>query len=266
MLYMDLEQILIKLLKSGWIQKKNSVLVVCGSNHDDEILKRLGFKNRLITSAYDKLPNIKTYQQLDAQKLTFKDNSFDVVLVNLGLHHCASPHQALCEMYRVAKKTVIVHEAQDSLIVRLMTKLGLVLEYEVAKNEYSRGTFAKSRIVNFVYRWTKREVRKTINSFDPSKQHNIQYYSEFSFYDNFLGHGGFWEHKTAVKMLGKTILTRAINFLVFLLNLVASSQGNNFAFIVRKDKSSINPLIKFDSATNFLYRGKFKEIIIKYKE
>lgn len=254
-----METLLTKFLSNRWINNKDKVLVVCGSSHDDQILKRLGFKNRLITSAYKALPDIKYYKQSDAQDLPFKDESFDLVLVNLGLHHCASPHQALCEMYRVAKKTVIVHEAQDSLAIRLMTKLGIVLDYEIAKGEDEHEGIKNTSIVNYVYRWTKREIQKTINSYDPAKVHHIHYFSKFLFHSNFLGPGGFWEKKLLVRLLGKNAVNWIITRITSVINLILADQGNDFSFVIRKNISQPQPWVK----NKTYFKNIFKQVIIR---
>mgnify|MGYP006430750549 CR=1 FL=1 len=52
--------------------------------------------------------NFKLY---DGKSLPFPDNSFDTVTALLTLHHCESPSTVLDEIYRVAKKRVIVTES-----------------------------------------------------------------------------------------------------------------------------------------------------------
>ena len=52
-----------------------------------------------------------TFKKCDSQKLPFKNSSFDTVLEKDMLHHALEPEIALKEMVRVAKKRVIVIEA-----------------------------------------------------------------------------------------------------------------------------------------------------------
>lgn len=52
-----------------------------------------------------------TFKKSDAEKLPFKNASFDTVLEKDMLHHAGDPERALKEMIRVAKKRVIVIEA-----------------------------------------------------------------------------------------------------------------------------------------------------------
>lgn len=241
-----MEILLREIINRGWIGQKDKVLVVCGSKYEDQLLKDFRFTDYLITSAHKDLPPVKHYQQADAQMLPFANHSFDVVMVNAGLHHCASPHQALCEMYRVARKAVIVQEAQDSWLVRLMTKLQLVLEYEfdAVNDNKTSGGLNNTTIPNYIYRWSRREVRKTINTYDPTRVHVINFYSHFRYYSCFLGSGFFWEKKPWVRFFGKGLIIIIINLVVLVLNLVAKDQGNNFAFIIRKNVSSLQPWIR----------------------
>lgn len=240
---MDMEMLLKKILDRGWMQRKDKILIICGNQDDDKVLKNLKFTNYLITSAYKDLPAVKNYRQADAQRLTFANQSYDVVIVNAGLHHCASPHQALCEMYRVAKRIVIVHEAQDSWLLRLMVKLNLALDYETGSIEGKGGGYNDTEIPNFVYRWTPREVIKTINSYDPTKVHNVTFFSSFRYYPFYLESDEYLGKNPLVKFFGKKSAVSAINLIVLVLNLFFRNQGNDFAFIIHKNISPLQPWI-----------------------
>ncbi len=52
-------------------------------------------------------------------------------MVHAGLHHCGSPHRALLEMYRVARKAAVVFEARDSLMMRSAVALGFTNDFEL---------------------------------------------------------------------------------------------------------------------------------------
>jgi hypothetical protein len=81
-------------------------------------------------------------------------------------------------MYRVARVGVLVFESRDSFTMRLMQRLGITLSYEDAAvfyNDCRYGGVDNSPIPNFVYRWTEREVEKTICSYDPTARHRIHY-------------------------------------------------------------------------------------------
>lgn len=166
-----------------WIKDKSaSILVVASGKNDMGVFESLGFSNVVISNFDTRMktddfhPYTHSFQ--NAENLTFEDNSFDYVVVHAALHHCHSPHKALLEMYRVAKKGVIVIESRDSLLMRLIIKLNLTQVYEHAAVFYNSckfGGVANTDIPNFVYRWTEREIEKTINSYAPYVRHKFYY-------------------------------------------------------------------------------------------
>jgi SAM-dependent methyltransferase len=222
-------------IRQKWINKKDKILVVCGGKLDQLVLETLGFKNFIITSISPE-KGIKKFKTADVQQLPFPDKSYDVCLVHAGLHHCSSPHQGLLEMYRVAKKAIIVFEAQDSLVVRLLVKLKIMTEYEsIAVDKLNKtGGVNNSSIPNYIYRWTKNEIAKTLKSFNPSITPNLHYYSQFYFHPCFLEKDPTFSKHFLVKILGKNNFLKLINHFCNILNLFLNSQGNNLTFIIRK--------------------------------
>src|SRR4051794_35790110 len=108
MFYSD---VLSKLVASGTISKSDKVLVVCGGPLDRQTLLDLEFENVVISNLDDRVGNLFapfSWDRQDAENLSYADDSFDVTIVHAGLHHCHSPHCALIEMYRVAKKCAII--------------------------------------------------------------------------------------------------------------------------------------------------------------
>ena len=181
--------------------------------------------------------NTDTYRKVYAQNLPFKDNSFDCVLVHAGLHHCQMPHKALCEMYRVAKKRVLDMEAQDSLVVRIFAKLGFLLDYEtdaIDKGSGMGGVNCTS-VPNYVIRWTKREVEKTISSYDPEKEPNIEFKTKFVFYPIFLNDGMFLSKNPFIKMIGLKNTEYLFDAGVILQNIFFKNEGNQLFFMINKD-------------------------------
>ena len=117
-------------------------------------------------------------ERQDAHHLTYANDAFDFVIVHAALHHCSSPHAALVEMYRVARRGVLAIEARDSLMARTLVRLGLSPDYEpsaVYFNASRAGGVNNSEIPNFIYRWTEREVEKTIAAAAPHAVHAIRY-------------------------------------------------------------------------------------------
>lgn len=167
--------VLNKLLADGRISTFDRVLVVCGGPLDEEVMRIVGFRDFIITN----LDEAAADHRQDAENLTYPDRSFDVVIVHAGLHHCHSPHRALLEMYRVARKCAVAFEARDSLVMRLAVRLGLTMDYEVnAIDANGTGGVANSSVPNFIYRWTERSVTTTISSYDPKCVPEIQFFHD----------------------------------------------------------------------------------------
>jgi SAM-dependent methyltransferase len=168
---------------SSFIPDPNaSVLVVGGGLRDKEVFERLGFPNVVFsnldarTTAAAFAPYEWSFQ--NAESLSFEDDSFDYVVAHAVLHHCNSPHRALVEMYRVARKGAIGIEARDSALMRLLERLRLTQVYEhtaVFMNGSRYGGVRNSEVPNFIFRWTEREVEKTIQSYAPHAQHRFEY-------------------------------------------------------------------------------------------
>lgn len=166
-----------------------SILVVAGDENDRDILSRIGFKNVVIsnidtrkTCASIFYPYSWNYQ--NAHVLTYKDMEFDYVVVNAALHHCSSPHRALLEMYRVARIGVLAFEGRDGFLIRFLRKIGFAQTYEWAGvfcfGGDKSGGVDNTEVPNYVYRWTEREIEKTINAYAPYANHKFIYRYGFS--------------------------------------------------------------------------------------
>ena len=162
-------RVLGELLESGLLRRDMSVLVVAGGPADRDALLSLGFERVTISNVDEEVtpeslaPYEWAYQ--DAESLGYEDGSFDLTVVSAGLHHCRSPHRALLELYRVARVAAVAFESRDSALMRLAVRLGAVDEYElaaVAAHGLRSGGVANSSTPNYVYRWTEREVEKTV--------------------------------------------------------------------------------------------------------
>jgi SAM-dependent methyltransferase len=163
-----------------------SVLVTCGGVPDRDALAEAGFTTGTISnvdSAGDDGGLAPfAWEHQDAEALTYPDDAFDVGIVSAGLHHCRSPHRALLELYRVARVAVVALESRDSALMRLGVRFGAVDEYElgaVASHGLRAGGVENSSTPNYVYRWTEREVEKTVASFAPHARHRFHYFREF---------------------------------------------------------------------------------------
>ena len=170
--------------------------------------------------------------------MPYADESFDHVFGHAGLHHCSRPHQALHEMYRIARRTVVAVENQDSPLMRVACSLGLAGVYEhaaVADGGGTTGGVDGSGVPNFVYRWTRHEVRKTIATFDPGCRGADRVPRPLAHRD-----------RPGADRLGARAIggrERVIGALNRGLNTVARRQGNIFGFTIRKDLAEPHPWI-----------------------
>lgn len=223
-------RILEQLLDDRLIVRDMSVLVVAAGHADRDVFRSLGFENVTISNVDEEVtadvePYAWSYQ--DAESLSYEDGSFDVAVVSAGLHHCRSPHRALLELYRVARVAVIALESRDSSLMRLAVRLGVVDEYElaaVAAHGLRAGGVANTSTPNYVYRWSEREVQKTIASFAPHVRHRVQFFREFELPLTLL-EADRGARARVLKLAGPVVtgITR-----------VLPRQANLFAFVIEK--------------------------------
>jgi SAM-dependent methyltransferase len=232
--------VLSELLNSGRINVADRVFVSCGGSFDAEILRSLNFSNVTISNLdqqYTASVAPFAWEHQDAENLTHADDEFDISIVHAGLHHCYSPHRALLEMYRVARKAVIVFEARDSLAMKIAKSAGFTPDYEiesVSVEGYESGGVGNGPIPNFIYRWTESDVSKTIRSFDPAYEPDIRF-----FYGLTLPTLRFEKTnrpflRAALKILGPVAKTFAT---------LLPKQGNQFAFAIFK-RAALQPWLK----------------------
>jgi len=170
------EKFYVEVLKSamygGALQRDDRVLVVCGSVRDEASLREAGLRNF-------EMSNIGGDVEIDVENLSYPDGAFDAVIVHSGLHHCASPHRGLLEMYRVAKRCVILFEPADNMVTRLGQKLSIGQTYEFAAVQGNRlecGGWRNTSVPNWVYRFTASEIRQTINCAAPFGPHRFWFH------------------------------------------------------------------------------------------
>jgi SAM-dependent methyltransferase len=220
------------LLKDGWLALDSSVLVVCGERYDRDVFHELGFRDVTISNLDSRITGDEfapyPWSMQDAEDLRFEDDTFDFVVVHQGLHHCHSPHRGLLEMYRVARRGVLAFEPRDTRLVRLGVLLGFGQEYEVAAvaaNEMQFGGVGNSATPNFVYRWTEREIKKTIHTFAPKGRAQFRYFSALRV------------PKERMRAMKSRLVAGALSVLLPAVKLLAKvfpKQSNCFAFAITK--------------------------------
>jgi len=231
--YFDFYRRIIKNLLARRIVKPDmSVLVVCGGEIDKKILQQFGFTNVTISNLDSRMTGkeFAPYQWSfqDAEALTFQDDCFDLVVVCAGLHHCHSPHRALLEIYRVARRCAVALEARDGFLSRIAVRLGVVDEYEltaVIGNDCAFGGVKNTSVPNYIYRWTEREVIKAIASYAPHAKPKALWFHEFS---------PPFETLTMRKPVKGLIIMYAAYPALWLLTKLFKSQCNLFAFALLK--------------------------------
>lgn len=120
---------------------------VHASDYSD-ILLRLGFENDFINE----------YSAQNAEALDFPDDSFDYVLCKDALHHFPRPFTALDEMFRVARKGVVIIEPRDKFIDRSFFQvINTMLRVALGRDILGHGF---ESIGNYVYSISERELEK----------------------------------------------------------------------------------------------------------
>ena len=111
--------------------------------------------------------------------------------------------------------------------MRLAVRLGAVDEYElaaVAAHGLEAGGVANTSTPNYVYRWTEREVEKTIASFAPHVRHRIRFFREFELPEGLV----------AIDRGPRARLLRLAAPVVTGVTRVLPRQANLFAFAIEK--------------------------------
>lgn len=160
-----------------FIPKYEASILVCGAGRSDKIVFETLQYYKVTMSGMDLRPGITgKFMQLqeNAEELSFNDNAFDYCVMHASIHHTRLPHKVLTELYRVSRKGFLVIEGRDSLVIKIAQFIGLVEECEVKGNFPGSGVNGTD-IPNYIFRWTEREVTKTIKCFDPCFEHKIEF-------------------------------------------------------------------------------------------
>ena len=118
---------------------------------------------------------------------------------------------------------------------QLADRIGLTEAYEVAGN-FSGAGVNGTDIPNYIYRWTEREVEKTIKTYAPHMDHTFEYRYSSHYPD---GHGFNAFMKVIVKLLKPAYL---------MLKVLFPKQQNHFAFFVHKPivPGDLKPWLSYD--------------------
>lgn len=227
-----------RLVTEGRLDPAAPTLVVAGDGTDRDALLAAGFTDATISNLDTRMTGDElapyAWTRLDAEALALEDDSFDQVIEHMGLHHCRSPHAALLEMYRVARKAVLVVENRDSATMRLAVRLGLGADFElqaVRDGGHEFGGHRNSAIPNYVYRWTEREVSKALASADPAHQADVSFHYGFRFpRERARAERGIKRFALEAARLPFALYARAL-----------PRQANVFAFLIDKSARKLHP-------------------------
>ena len=251
-----LHRVLPQLLKDGTLRNSDKVLVVCGGKRDRNVLFDNGFTDVTVTNVDTEVRSELApykWEHQDVEHLTYEDAAFDVVMVNDGLHHCYSPHRGLLQMYRVARRAVLVFENRDSLALNIAKKLGMTEDYEVEAvtfSGYDSGGVANSRIPNYIYRWVERDVEKTVRSYAPEHVPHIRFFSGLELPMSRLS-----QSNRPLARLGLKLLAPVVKLLSALL----PKQGNEIGFVIEK-RGELQPWLKSEDGVIGVDREAVKQL------
>ena len=221
-----------------FLNKDKSILVLGASSDEDSLFYKLQFK-RVTLSNID-LAQLKGAEKYKFEKIKIdfrnlfkiKNNSYDYVVVHASIHHTSRPHNILLEMYRIAKHGILIVESNDSFVMRLSVKLNFSEDFEKSalnENTYVGGVDG-SKIPNYVYRWTEREIKKLFYSYQPDKKINII----FNYQNNIF-------NENLSNSIKKIIITFSYLFLKIIFFLFPKQQNLMSIYIDKKNyKKRIN--------------------------
>ena len=240
-----LYRVLQRMLRSGDSNVDDAFLFVFAGALEARVIELLGLRNASMSNINAE-ESVHGASVINAACLPFPDRSYDHVIAHAGIHHASRPHQAVCEMYRVARRTVLFLESQDSPLMRLAVRFGLVAEFEwngILDSNGMRGGVDDQPVPNYVYRWTRREVEKLVRSLDPAHEPLLSYVTEWNFYYKRLARR---LARTPLGKLPRSILERGCRVAVSAANRMSGRQGNSFAAIIRKDRARPQPWMRGD--------------------
>lgn len=133
------------------------VLVVCGGiGGEGTVLANMGFRSVTVSDISENAIQVCQLRDsrletkvMNAENLDIPDESYDLVLVQDGLHHLPRPVLGLTEMIRVSKKAVMMIEPHAGIVANLLGK----------EWEDHGGT------VNYVFRWNKLMLEQAVKSY-----------------------------------------------------------------------------------------------------
>jgi SAM-dependent methyltransferase len=236
-----------------------SLLVLGGSDDDIHSLRQLRFSNVILSnlsvspdgSECARSVDGRPMLAIDAEDMAVPNSSYDLVFAHEVLHHCRSPHRALCEMLRVARRYVMFMEPNDSLVMRSLVRMGFSFPYElpaVIDHGGRSGGVRDSAVPNFIYRWNRNEVCKAVASFLAEYVvlvHARSYWDFGAIDEEELALRSRTRLSTLTKLITPRGFLATLRFCQRVLNRVPilRNQGNKFLCLVEK-KQELKPWLR----------------------
>jgi hypothetical protein len=154
-----------------------------------------------------------------------KEHKFDYIIVHAVIHHLDKPHTSILNLYDIATKGIVIIESNDSLLMKVCTKLKFVEEFEYSAISKNKGGLLDSSVPNYIYRWSEREIKKLIYSYKPNLKHEFIFDYNFDFKNKKLYETGNFYKKIMYKLSNKFL---------FFFNFFLKKQANNLFIFIKK--------------------------------
>ncbi|MCX5695224.1 MAG: methyltransferase domain-containing protein [Candidatus Omnitrophica bacterium] len=203
------------------------ILTVCdGVGGEGTFFANLGFNSVTVSDISQNAlnycvkrdPRLKTLL-LNAEDTELTEATFDLVVVQDGLHHLKRPFLGYTEMLRIARKAVIVIEPHTGVVARIF---GTVWEKHYGE-------------VNYVFRWNYFILRQITNSYLLKSDFSIKFIR-------------LWDHNLVMGKIAKIFGGGKAGLFIVkivysILNSIFSGFGNMMIGIVIKENSVIKEII-----------------------
>jgi len=265
----EFRRVLEKCIDRMGIELDDRILVVGGTQDDANFLRTCGF-SRITLSNIDGAPDVSDGPNpfpvvaVDAEDIQLPENSYDIVFFHEVIHHCRSPHRALCEMLRVSRRHVVMMEPNDSAFMRLLCRMRFSFPYEifaVVNNDYSCGGVRNLPIPNFILRWNAWAVHQLTSSFLPEYTLRIHAdpYWDFNASETNLNSRKQTRIGLITRVIGAGNFLRALRALQRVLNAapVLRRQGNKFFCCIEKT-ADLKPWLTLDSGGEIIFNRNFQ--------
>ncbi len=179
--------------RTGQTPDQWTSLVVCGGvGGEGTYLANRGFRSVVVSDFSENAlqicrqrdPRLATVQ-LNAEALAVPDNSYDIVLVQDGLHELRRPVLGLTEMLRVARRGVAVIEPHNGVVAGLF---GTVWE----RHDDAGSADDAGKAQNYVFRWNARFLRDVARSYLLDEVAEVDVLR-------------FWDHNVTIRRLAECV-------------------------------------------------------------